>query len=343
MAAEDRQARAYLTFAQQAAEAPRKFSLFAFVRGLAARAPDKPSVGQSKLPSQDLVRLRQIPHTHFPGPTLDEVAIEDGRASGGGYWLGLTGPMSPMPLHLTEFASYERKYAKKKPFNDFLDLLAGRFLQLFYRAWAVSQPAVQADRPNDDRFASYVDHLSGAMQGATPTSAFPPLARLHYAALFASKRSAGAIEGGVRHLLGLPVELREYQPVEREIDPADQTRLGIQHHRLGDALLGKRAFMVSDSFEVRLTARNVAEFRQLQPSGGMFRVAAEALNALTPSHLEWSITLCLPQAEVEPARLDGRSQLGWSSWIGKPANDDIRADVHLRPAALARHANRGIE
>lgn len=343
MAAEDRQARAYLTFAQRAAETPRKFSLFAFVRGLSARAIDKPPVGSSKLPSQDLVRLHQIPHTHFPAPTLDEVTVDKGRANAGGYWLGLTGPMSPLPLHLTEFASYERKYAKKRPFNDFLDLIAGRFLQLFYRAWAVSQPAVQADRPGDDRFASYVDHLTGATQGAGPGSAFPPLARLHYAALFASKRSASAIEGGLRHLLGLPVELREYQPVERVIEPADQTRLGVQHHRLGDALVGSRAVMVTDSFDVRITARNITEFRQLQPSGGLFRVAAEALDALTPSHLEWSITLCLPQVEVEPARLDGRSQLGWSSWVGKPVNDDIRADVHLRPAALARNTYGGME
>lgn len=343
MAAEDRQARAYLTFAQRAMEAPRRFSLFAFVRGLSARATDKPPVGRSKLPAQDLVRLHQIPHTHFPAPTLDEVTMENGRASGGGYWLGLTGPMSPLPLHLTEYACYERKYAKARPFNDFLDLIADRFLQLFYRAWAVTQPAVQADRPGDDRFASYVDHLTAAGEGAGPGSAFPALSRLHYAALFASRRSAGAIEGGLQHLLGLPVELREYQPVERAIEPADQTRLGVQHHRLGDALLGSRAFMVTDSFEVRITARNITEFRQLQPSGGLFRVAAEALDALAPSHLEWSITLCLPQPEVEPVRLDGRAQLGWSSWMGRPANDDMRADVHLRPAALARHAHRGIE
>ncbi|MEM7666602.1 MAG: type VI secretion system baseplate subunit TssG [Pseudomonadota bacterium] len=342
MATEDRQARAYLTFAEEAAKKPKRFSLFALVRGLSARAMDKPPVGRSKLPSQDIVHLRQIPHTHFPAPTLGEVEIKKGRAEAGGYWLGLTGPMSPLPLHFTEFAAYERKYAKAKPFGEFLDMLAGRFLQLFYRAWAVTQPAVQADRPEHDRFASYVERLTGATEGAGATSAFPAVSRLHYAALFASRRSAGAIEGGLQHLLGLPVELREYMPVQQHIERGDQTRLGRQHSALGEAVLGARVFMVTDNFEVRINARNLSDFRQLQPDGGMFKVAAEALDALAPSHLEWTITLCLPQSKVKPARLDGQARLGWSSWVGEDprtaANDDLRTDVHLRRSAMKYRA-----
>jgi len=345
MAAEDRHPRAYLSFAQEAAKKPKRFSLFALVRGLAARAMDKPPVGRSKLPDQDIVHLRQIAHTHFPAPTLGEIEIKQGRAEAGGYWLGLTGPMSPLPLHFTEFAAYERKYAKTHPFGDFLDMLAGRFLQLFYRSWAVSQPAVQADRPEHDRFATYVDQLTGATEGADEHNSFPAGARLHYAALFASRRSAGAIEGGLRHLLGLPVTLREFVPIRQDIEPGDQTRLGMQHCALGEALLGARVYLVTDNFEVQITARDIGEFRQLQPEGAMFRVAAEALDALSPSHLEWGITLCLPQSKVEPARLDGQARLGWSSWVGadkaKAANDDLRKDVHLRRSAMKYRANAG--
>jgi len=330
MATEDRDARAYLTFAQRAAAIPRRFSLFALVRGLAARAKGKPPVGQSRLPSQDLVRLRQIPHTHFPAATLERIDIDGGRVEAAGYWLGLTGPMSPLPLHLTEFAAYERRYAKSFPFGDFLDLLAGRFLQLFYRAWAVSQPAVQADRLDDDPFAGFVNALTGAGEGAGPDSAFSSTMRLHYAALFASRRSAGAIAGGLQHLLGLPVTLREFVPVLRDIAPDDQTRLGRCHHQLGDALLGQRVYLVDDRFEVRITAPTHRQFRRLLPGGDLFSLASEALDALAPSHLEWGVTLCLPQTEVEPARLGDTAQLGWSSWIGQPANDDLREDVHLR-------------
>lgn len=338
MAAEDRDARAYLTFAERAAAIPRRYSLFALVRGLSARARDKPVVGQSRLPAQDLVRLRQIAHTHFPAATLERVDLEGGRATASGFWLGLTGPMSPLPLHLTEFAAYERRYAKSFPFGDFLDLLAGRFLQLFYRSWAVSQPAVQADRLDDDRFAGFVDALTGAGEGAQADSAFSSTSRLHYAALFASRRSAGAIAGGLRHLLGLPVSVREFVPVLRDIAPEDQTRLGMRHNRLGEAVVGRRVYLVDDRFEVRITAPNNQSFRRLLPGGDLYPLAAEALDAMAPSHLEWGITLCLPQAEVAPARLGGQAQLGWSSWMGRAANDQLRSDVHLRRSSAGLRA-----
>lgn len=340
MAAEDRDARAYLSFATRAAAAPRRFGLFALVRGLAARARGKPPVGQSRQPSQDVVRLRQVPHTHFPSSTLEELTLHGGRAEASGFWLGLTGPMSPLPLHLTEFAAYERRYASKHPFGDFLDLLAGRFLQLFYRSWASSQPAVQADRDEDDRFARYVGALTGADEGASERSPFGPTMRLHYAALFASRRSAGAIAGGLSHLLGLKVTLREFVPVLRDIDPEDQTRLGRQHARLGEAVLGSRAYLVDDRFEVRVTAPDNRHFRRLLPDGDLFPLAAEALDALAPSHLEWGMTLCLPQAEVKPVRLGDQARLGWSSWVGaqpaSAANDDIRDNVHLRRSSAVR-------
>ncbi len=336
MAAEDRDARAYLSFAERAAAEPRRFGLFALVRGLAARARGKPPVGLSRQPAQDVVRLRQIPHTHFPAPTLGEVSIRNGRAEAAGYWLGLTGPMSPLPLHLTEFAAYERRYANKYPFGDFLDLIAGRFLQLFYRAWAVSQPAVEADRGDDDKFADFIGSLTGADEGADQASQFSATMRLHYAALFASRRSAGAIAGGLSHLLGLPVSLREFVPVLRDIHPDDQTRLGRQHHRLGEAVLGRRAYLVDDRFEVRITAPDNRQFRRLLPDGDLFPLAAEALDALAPSHLEWGMTLCLPQGEVKPARLGDQSRLGWSSWIGTAQNDDFRDNVHLRRTSAPR-------
>lgn len=336
MAAQNRQTSSYVAFLKRAADIPQKFNLFALLRGASARATDRPPVGMSKLPSQDIAELRQTPHVHYPAPTLNNISLEKDKVVVDGYWLGLTGPMSPLPLHLTEFAVYERRYAKKQPFSDFLDLLAGRFLQLFYRAWADGKPHVQADRINNDRFANYVSKLSGADEGADENSAFPGTSRLHYAALFASRRSAGSIEGGLAHLLGMPVEVTEFVPRWRDIEPDDRTRLGGQHNRLGDATLGEKMLQVTDCFEAKIFARNIQEFRQLMPSGNLFRVAAEALTAFAPSHLEWTITLSLPQEDVPAARLDGMAQLGWSSWLGHSASNTTRNDVHLGRHALQK-------
>jgi type VI secretion system protein ImpH len=340
MAPADRPQIEHLSFLLSGAEQVRQWGLFPLVRGAEARAIGLPRVGRSKFPSQNVVDLSQTPTLGFPPSTLDKVEVKNGRASVSGYWLGLTGPMGPLPIHLTEFATYEARYGKTRPFGQWLDVLAGRMLQLFYRSWADSQPAVMLDRPEEDRFAGYLSALTGAAEGVAATSPFPPRARLHYASLFASRRSAIGIEDGLSHLMGQPVQLLEYQPRWRDIEPEDRTLLGSSYATLGtDAVLGAKVRSVSDAFRVVIRAKTFRDYKTLLPTGGRFAVAAEALTAFAPSHLEWDIALELRADQLRPARLDGQTQLGWTAWMAKPGKKSkIRRDAHLR-----RRASRAIQ
>jgi type VI secretion system protein ImpH len=252
--------------------------------------------------------------------------------------------MGPLPLHLTEFASYERRYSRQRPFNGFLDLLAGRMLQFFYRAWADSQPAVQAERPADDQFALYLAALSGAEEGAGPHSAFPGRARLHYAGLFASKRSPAGLQDALTNLLRTPVRLLEYQSRWRDVEDGDRSRLGKGFASLGgDAVLGTKVYGVADAFRIVIKARSMSEFEDFLPSGRRFKVAAEALDAFAPSHLEWDIALELPSSEARPLKLDGRGRLGWTAWLAPARHSGLRIDAHLGLSArrIAREETSG--
>jgi type VI secretion system protein ImpH len=321
----------HLTFLERIREKARLFGMFPAVRGAEARAPDLPLLGHARRPDQSIVDLAQVPAMHFPAPTLHSVEFRHQRAQINGYWLGLTGPMGPLPVHLTEFAAFEHRYAKQRPFGRWLDVLANRMLQFFYRAWADSQPAVQADRPADDRFGNYLAFLSGATEGVSDSAAFPARARVHYASLFASRRSAIGIEDSLGHLLGQPVRVIEYQPRWREIEKEDRSRLGKGFATLGqDVVLGSRIRTASDSFSVVIGARNFGEFEKLLPGQPRFTIASEALDAFAPSHLEWDIRIDIPQSEVPPARLDGRTRLGWTGWLSPKPSDTIRSDAHLR-------------
>ncbi len=342
MAPADRPPPQHLTFLARAAETARSWGLFPIVRGAEARAQGLPRVGRAKRPSQNIVDLAQTPSLGFAQTTLDSVEIKDGRARVSGYWLGLTGPMGPLPTHLTEFAAYEARYGRSRPFGRWLDVLAGRMLQLFYRAWADTQPAVMLDRPEEDRFACYLASLSGAREGVRQGAAFPADARLHYAALFASRRSAAGIEDGLSHLMGQPVQLLEYQPRWRGIEVEDRSRLGTAFGRLGhDAVLGARVRSAGDAFRIVIKAKNFRDYKTLLPTGTRFAVAAEALDAFAPSHLEWDIALEIQERHMRPARLDGQSQLGWTGWLAKPVKSDrVRQDAHLR-RLQRRPAHRG--
>jgi type VI secretion system protein ImpH len=312
------------------------------LRGAEARAPGLPRIGTSRVPLRNIVDLAQIPSLAFPASTLDSIEVKRGRAQVNGFWLGLTGPMGPLPVHLTEFAAYERRYSPKRPFGGFLDVLAGRMLQLFYRAWADGNPAAQADRPQDDRFATYLAALSGAQTGVRDDSAFPSRARLHYASLFVSRRNPASIQAALTSLLGVPVRLLEFQPRWREIEAEDRTRLGGAFNSLGvDAVMGGRVHGVADAFRVIVRCRTLRVFEDFLPTGRRFAVASEALDAFSPSHLEWDLALELDPSEARPTRLDGRSRLGWTSWVAPHGGGGPRIDAHLGRTArrLARDRN----
>lgn len=342
MAAEDGAPAQHLKFLSAIATEARRYGMFPIVRGVEARAQDLPRIGRARRPSQSAVDLAQVPALSFPGPTIESVEIKTGRGTLFGHWLGLTGPMGALPIHLTEFAHYERRYAKRRPFGGWLDMIANRMLQFFYRAWADSQPTAQADRPDDDRFANYLGHLSGACEGVADAAVFPARARLHYAALFASRRSAVGIEDALGHLLDQPVRVLEYQPRWRDIEPGDQTRLGTSFAQLGvDAMAGSRVMVASDAFRVVIRAESMTEFKALLPSGGRFAVAQEALDAFAPSHLEWDIMIEMAERHATPVRLDATGRLGWTSWIGPKPSDRIRADVHLTRRDMRSRAATG--
>ena len=343
MAPEGRPPAQHLSFLARAAEAVTSWGLFPIVRGAEARAPGLPPVGRAKQPSQNIVDLTQTPTLGFAQTTLDKVEVKGGRARVSGFWLGLTGPMGPLPIHLSEFATYEARYSRSRPFGGWLDVLAGRMLQFFYRAWADTQPAAMLDRPGDDRFGNYLAALTGAREGVSGQAVFPAQARLHYAALFASNRSAAGIEDGLSHLMGQPVRLIEYQPRWRDIELEDRSRLGRGYATLaGDAVLGTRVRSASDAFRVVIRARNFRDYRTLLPTGQRYAIAAEALNALAPSHLEWEIALEIEEREMRPARLDGQTQLGWTAWLARPSKSDrIRGDAHLRRRTPPRRTSGG--
>ncbi len=209
-------------------------------------------------------------------------------------------------------------------------------LQFFYRAWADSQPAAQADRPADDRFADHVARLTGAAEGVGDASDFPARARLHYAALFASRRSAGAIEDAMTHLLGQPVRVLEFQPRWREIDDADRTRLGRSFCGLGnEAMLGGRAKIASDAFRVVIRARSRADYEALLPLRRAVPYPVRSADRLRPQPLRMGRRAGSrrprrpsgPAGRHDPPRLD--------RWLGG-GGEGVRGDAICGGAGVWR-------
>jgi type VI secretion system ImpH/TssG family protein len=346
MADTDRTPPQHLTWLARVGEEPMRYGVWPVLRAAEARAHGLPRIGHAKRPDRNVVDLAQEPQMGFAQGALSHVKIDGGRARVSGPWMGLTGPMGPLPTHLTEFAFYEARYSRRRPFGDWLNLLAGRMLQLFYRSWADSQPAANADRPDEDAFARFLEALSGAgEQSAGDDGKFAAKARVHYASVFSGSRSAVAIEDAMTHLLGQQTRILEFQARWRALEPEDYSALGGSYAQLGrNVVLGRRVRSASDAFRIVIRAANLRDYQALLPTGARFAVAAEALDAFKPSHIEWDMALELAESDAPPVKLDGRAQLGWSGWVKRPAKrtktkgDAVRADAHLR---RIRKLNRG--
>lgn len=148
---------------------PHAFSLFAALRLLEQAFAQQPRLGESRKAADDAVRLGQAAHLSFAPSDLAEVGTaEEGRVALEQFGFGLFGPNGPLPLHLTELAYERRRQKEDATLVDFLNLFQHRLISLFYRAWAESEPAVSLDRPESDRFRTYV----GALLGLAPESAW---------------------------------------------------------------------------------------------------------------------------------------------------------------------------
>ena len=325
---------AHLRFLKEAQKDAHLYGFFALLRGAEGRALHLPRIGRSRMPAQNVADLAHTPVLNFPAPTVDRVEIgRTGRPRVRGLFFGLTGPMGPLPIHLTEYAYQERRAARAQPFGRWLDVLTDRMLQLFYRAWADSQPVTHAERPKDDRWARYLAALSGATEGARADDPFPAHARLHYAGIFAGRRSAAALQDVLSNLLRTPVRIKEYIVRWRDVEPADRSRLGATggFNQLGvDTVLGGRVRLAEDTFRVVLRTRSAAEYETFLPGGQRFAVASRALDALAPSHLDWQLELELDERQVTGSRLDGTTRLGLTSWMAPAGLPVARADARLR-------------
>lgn len=342
----DRPSSDHLTMLLGAVEAePRTWEFLALVRAVEQATPDLPRVGTALDPAREAIDLAHQPSANFPRTTIAGFERGQRRPVARSAFLGLTGPMGPLPFHLTEVAIFERDRRGPSPFADFLDLVSARMLQAFYRAWADGNPCAQADRPDDDRFAAFLGATSGAADLRFVTAAerppksedgFDDWRRLTYGGQLASLRSASAVADLLSHLLERPVTVTECVGRWRTIPAAARTRIGNRcgaHNGLGrGATLGARFYAVEWNVAFGIRAESMDELIDLLPGGHLNRLLGEAARSTLPSHLEWEAQVEIDERAIKPARL-GRARLGQTSWISTKKRPQVRTDLRLNGVA----------
>lgn len=322
--------------------APHAHDFFALLRRVESLAPEAPRFGRALRPVQEPLRLGQEPELRFAPAALASFSREGGMPRLGVHFLGLLGPQGPMPLHLTEYVRERLRQRGDPTLQRFLDVFHHRLLSLFYRAWAESQPCVQHDRPEDDRFALWMGAATGLDGRVRPHDTLPQNARLFHAGLLGARnRPPEGLVKILRTHFGVPVRVEQHVPHWMPVERADRTRLGHARNRaerigalpaaLGrNASAGNQAWDRQFKFRVALGPLTLAQYERFLPGGSAWRPLCDWVREYAGLHLLWDVQLALKQQELPPPRLDRRLRLGLTAWIGRRPQKPP-GDLRLRP------------
>ena len=329
------------TLLARVAREPDRFDFFHLLRQVDALSPQRPRLGTSTSPGQDVLRIGQEPGLDFPpAPLAGLDPGGDGRPPRLRiHFFGMFGPNGPLPLHLTEYAHKRATQAGDTALSAFVDLLHHRFATLFFRAWAASEPTVSHDRPQEDAFARQVASLAGyGMASLSGRDAMPDLAKLHFTGrLAAQQRNPEGLVAILGRFFEVPVALEEFSPGWVTL-PADALcRLGSDPAgtTLGStATLGGRVRLFQHRFRLCLGPMRLPDYERLLPDQPAIGRLAAIVRNYVGDELGLDVNLLLRPEDVPATRLGQAGRLGWTSWIGqrgtrRPA-DDLTFDPHAR-------------
>jgi type VI secretion system protein ImpH len=322
---------------------PPHLSLFGALRLMEGACPEQQRLGYSRRLDEDPIRIDQALLMGFAASEVDAV----GQPAGGGQpWIrqaavGLLGPNGVLPLVWTEFA-HDLMHAPYRSRSDpsflaWINLLQRRHLALLYRAWADAQAVIGAERPQHahplgDRLVA----LGGfALPQLAERDQVPPPFKKAFAATFARQvRSPVHLEAALAHFFGAPVRVREFAARWIEIPEAQQTRLGVQFHRLGqDAIAGARVWDCTSRFRIYVGPIGLAQYRAFLPNGPAYAQLRDLVSLYAGPEYEWELIPILAHEEVPLSWLGNAGLLlGWSSWLGVRYDDDDAADLNLHMA-----------
>lgn len=341
MAADDRSPRHDLIHRLQAE--PYRFGFYQAMRRLEALHPDSPGFGRSRRAVQDPIRLGQRPTMSFSSSTLAGMDPASGQRPERllQYFHGVFGPNGPLPIHLTEFALERRLSHQDFTFERFCDVFHHRMISLFYRIRADAEPALCEDRPERNRFRTYVGALLGigspALRGQDEA---PDEARLFHAGSFSNqKRSPGALLGVLKQYFGMPVKIREFVPEWLTLPEESRLRLGRDRNtcRLGvNAVLGERTLERQFRFSLIFGPVTREQFESLLPNAPAPDRLAGLVRSFVGLEYSWDYRVLLDEQEMPTVSLGRYGKLGWSSWLHGRVPDPEKPDFFHEPGLMPR-------
>lgn len=309
------------SWAERLAEAPGRVDFLTAVDVL-ARATGGAPLGAGERFQDERVLLAHAPGLGFSRGEVDEVALEraaDGlRARLVGEFFGLTGAVTPLPLHLAEEADRDDEHGEVV--RGVLGIFHHRLLSLLYRG------VRQLDYPGGfredgrDPWSLRVLALLGVGERERSLSV-AHLLRLA-PVLASGVRSPQMLEAALKIALDdcLGAAQIRCEPFTGEwmpIDPAEWSRLGEDTAAVGvTAVLGTSVMHRSGAARIVVGPLSGDNYKEFAAGGRAHERVAELLDVFLDEPLHLDMVLEIQDMTYPPARL-GERRLGDDLWLAR--------------------------
>ncbi|HET7794439.1 MAG TPA: type VI secretion system baseplate subunit TssG [Rhizobacter sp.] len=323
---------------------PWAHDFFAVLREIESLAPNAPRLGSALRPGAEPIRLGQDPELDFaPAGLMSFKPAGKTPPRLGARFFGLFGPMGPLPLHITEYARDRLRNHADPTLARFADVFHHRALLLFYRAWAQSQPAVQADRPADDQFAKWVSALFGQAPAPLRQADSIPDTAKRFAAghLARPTRNPETIVKVLRQYFQVPIRIEPYVGHWLPLRSEDRSRLGRPGARrsapLGVSVVaGSKVWDRQYKLRLHIGPLTLAQYQQFLPGQPALTELRDWMRQLLGFDMLWDVQLVLQGSEVPALGMNRTTALGRSTWLGRKTPHPDRGELRLRPQDI-RH------
>ena len=333
-----------MTYREELQSDPWGTDFLAALRHLERSFDDKPRIGDSAVSAEDVVSLGQDPFLEFPASNVTD--FKDGAGEIPKLYsrfLGFFGPQGALPLNTTVDA-YQWSNGRDPSFARFTDIFSNRFLQLFFRAWANSQPIAHHDRPDEDRFADYVGSFAGigvaSMKGR---DSLDDIAKLPFAGLVdAAVKSTARLRQLIRGIFHVEVDIEERVGCWLTFEPSDRLLLGTEAALGVGTYVGERVYSINEKICILIGARDLRQYRQFLPTGELSDQLTDLVFFYIGHRFEFDVRLSLPARYAPPTELGRSGELGWTAWVSpdNAAGDDVYYDDAHFNALERRQAQR---
>jgi type VI secretion system protein ImpH len=311
---------------QQLFERFYEFSFYRAVYLLERFGEPRKKLGETLVPAEEPVRFSVRQGFSFPASDISALneSGPDQAPTMEIAFLGLTGPSGALPHWYTQLI-LERQRKKDSTLADFLDLFHHRLISLFYLAWKKHRFPENYQVGAMDRLSRYLLSLSGlGTPGLTEKIGLPEEALTFYSGLFSRPvASAVAIEAAVNYFTDAQVRVEQF--VERivDLDPSDQTRLGMANAMLGDdAICGSQVWECQTKFRVHVGPVKKDKFTRLMPTGDLLVPIFSLIRYMVGIEYEFEIRIYLDKRDIPLCQLGDSAAdaplLGWTTWVSSP-------------------------